>query len=158
MDSWIVFDRAVVTSRVPEIESEVGNEFDASAGTTRVDPLDQIIAATLAEIRTAIAACSRNRLHPETTRIPASLVNDACSLVSYYFATRMPGVAQTVAEDPRYQAWRAAKDKLAEVAACKIPVENYQTGAVAGTQSAAVQICVDRPDEMRFSRSGFGFL
>lgn len=158
MENWIVFDRAVVISRIPEMEAETGDNFDAEEDAKRVAPLLQIIDATVSEIRTAIASCSRNRLHPDTTRIPRSLINDACSLVSYYFATRMPGASQTVAEDPRYQAWRAAKDKLEAVASCKIPVENYATGAVSGGQSAAAQICVDRPDEMRFSRGAFGCL
>lgn len=158
MDNWIVFNREVVTSRIPELESEVGSDFDVDAGKIRPNPLDQIIESTVAEIRTAIASCSRNRLHPETTRIPLSLVNDACALVSYYFATRMPGVAQTVAEDPRYQTWRAAKEKLEAVASCKVPVEDYATGVVSGGQSAAAQIIVERPDEMRFSRGNFGML
>lgn len=149
---WIVFDQAVVVSRIPTLESDALNEFD---GEKIKVPLEQIIAATISEVRTAIASCSRNRLHPETTRIPMSLVNDAVSLVSYYFATRAPGVSQTVAEDPRYQAWRAAKDKLEAVASGKVPVENPFTGAVSGGQSAAVQIEVTDADRMRMCRSAF---
>lgn len=149
-----MFDRAVVASRIPDMEVETGDDFDVD-GDPRVKPLNQIIEATIREVRTAIAACSRNVLHPETTRIPLSLVNDACSLVSYYFATRMPGTAQTLAEDPRYQAWREAKDKLKRVATCEVPVENYVTGRVYGGQSASAQVCVEPADQMRFSRQNF---
>lgn len=149
---WIVFDASVVVSRIPTIESDVLNEFD---GEKIKVPLEQIIAATISEVRAAIATNSRNRLHPETTRIPMSLVNDAVSLVSYYFATRATGAAQTVAEDPRYQAWRAAKDKLEAVASGKVPVENPFTGNVAGGQSAAVQIDVCDADRLRMCRGAF---
>lgn len=149
-----MFDRAVVASRIPDMEVETGDDFDVD-GDPRVKPLNQIIEATIREVRTAIAACSRNVLHPETTRIPLSLVNDACSLVSYYFATRMPGTAQTLAEDPRYQAWREAKDKLKRVATCEVPVENYVTGRVSGSQPASAQVCVEPADQMRFSRQNF---
>lgn len=152
---WIIFDTSVVVSRIPTIESDVLNEFD---GAKIKVPLDQIIAATISEVRAAIATNPRNRLHPDANRIPMSLVNDAISLVSYYFATRAPGASQTVAEDPRYQAWRAAKDKLEAVASGKVPVENPLTGDVTGGPSAAVQICVDGPDSMRFSRGNFGAL
>lgn len=157
-EEWIVFDRAVVISRVPEIEDDIGNSYDASAGSARKTPIEQIIEATIREVRTAIAACPRNRLHPETTRIPLSLVNDACSLVSYYFATRMPGTAETLAQDPRYQAWREAKDKLKLVATCEIPVEDYATGEVSGGELAAAEIVVDPADRLRFTRRDFDLL
>lgn len=157
-EEWIVFDRALVTSRIPEIESETGDEYDTDDASARAAPLDQIIAATRKEVRTAVATCPRNRLHPEVTRIPLSLVNDACSLVSYYYATRMPGAATVVAEDPRYQAWREAKEKLKLVATCEIAVEDYETGDVSGGDLAAAEIVVDPAEHLRFTRRDFDFL
>lgn len=154
-ESWIVFDRAVVTSRVPEIEADVGNTFDASAGDARPEPIDQIIEATVREVRAAVAGCSRNRLDADARKIPHSLVNDACSLVSYYFATRMPGAAGVVAEDPRYQAFREAKEKLRRVSACEVAVEDGATGELVGGNGASVDICVPPAEAPRMTRRSF---
>lgn len=148
MDHWIVFDKAVVTARISAAEQKPVNALGAGTG----DPLQEIIDDVVAEVRTAVATCARNRLDPDVRKIPASLVNDACSLVSYYFATRAPG-ARILAEDARYQAWAKANEKLNRVRSCEIAVEDYATGSVAGGISSAAQtICATK---RRLSRRVF---
>ncbi len=148
MNHWIVFDKAVVTARISSVEQKPVNALGSGTG----DPLQEIIDNVVAEVRTAVATCARNRLDPDPRKIPASLVNDACSLVVYYFATRAPG-AKILAEDARYQAWAKANEKLNRVRSCEIAVEDYATGAVSGGVSSGAQTV--HATKLRLSRRLF---
>lgn len=133
--SWIIFDKATVTARVSIVEQKPVNQLGAGS----IDPLQEIINSVIAEVRNAVATCPRNRLNPNPQTIPQSLVNDACSLVAYYFATRAPG-ARILTEDGRYQAWSKAVDKLNRVRSCEVAVEDPTTGAVSGGTSAGASV------------------
>lgn len=148
MNPWVIFDKTTVTARVSLTEQKPVNAL--GAGT--LDPLQEIINNVIAEVRTAVATCPRNRLDPDERKIPLSLVNDACSLVAYYFATRAPG-ARILTEDARYQAWSKAVDKLNRVRTCEIAVEDPVTGNVSGGTSSGAQVI--RSTRPRLSRGIF---
>lgn len=135
MEPWIVFNKSVVTARVSLVEQKPVNALGAGDA----DPLQEIINNVIAEVRNAVATCPRNRLDPDTTKIPLSLVNDACSLVAYYFATRAPG-ARVLTEDSRYQAWNKAIDKLNRVRTCEVAIEDPTTGTVSGGTSTGASV------------------
>ena len=134
MNPWVIFDKTTVTARVSLTEQKPVNAL--GAGT--LDPLQEIIDNVIAEVRTAVATCPRNRLDPDERKIPLSLVNDACSLVAYYFATRAPG-ARILTEDARYQAWSKAVDKLNRVRTMNLG----QACRISGVNPADVSVLMD---------------
>ncbi len=146
---WVVFDKQTVTARVPATEWEAVNSIDGED--SPVDALQAIIDTVVAEVRAAIAACTKNTLDPDVRKIPLSLVNDACSLVVYYFASRAAGAGTILVQDARYQAWAKARDVLDRVRTCEICIEHPSTGVVSGSGSSSAQIAVRTPT--RFDRS-----
>lgn len=146
---WILFDKQTVTARIPATEWEAVNSIDGKD--SPVDALQSIIDMVTAEVRAAIAACGKNTLDPDARKIPLSLVNDACSLVVYYFASRAAGAGTILVQDSRYQAWVKARDMLDRVRTCDIGIEHPATGAVSGSESSSAQIAVRT--RTRFDRS-----
>lgn len=138
---WIELTKARVTPRMSPVESQAIMEFDASEHEPGQDLLQEIIDAVLAEIRAAIAACEKNTLDPNPSRIPHSLLNDALSMVSYHVGTRV-GMPIEASKDPRYNAWIKARETLDKLRACAIPVEDPATGKTGGPSGTGASVVI----------------
>jgi len=118
--SWITITTGDVQTRL------TGPEMDAfrTAATAfgQVDPLPEIIAQVVDEIRGYIAACSENRLGAAGT-IPPRLLATAINIIRYRYATRLPGMSSLI--DPlRVAEYNDALRLLQQVAACDFSIED----------------------------------
>ena len=103
-----------------------GAELSAYRGAGKAagqaDPLPEVIAAVVDEIRGYVAACESNVLGAGNT-IPDKLKSTALAMIRFRLISRLP---LTVGEDRR-QEYRDALDLLREVAACRFRVEEPTT-------------------------------
>lgn len=80
------------------------------------DPLGEVIAQVVREVRGHVAACKANRLGPAGT-IPDELLGAAINRVRYELATRLP--VTTLLTEPRIAANDQANTLLRDTAACR---------------------------------------
>lgn len=109
--SWIVITEAAVRSTLAAAELSALRTVQLAAG--QADPLAEIIARTVDEVRGYVAAYSQNRLGADGT-IPAELESAALALVRYRLATRLP--IKTLLTDARKDEQRDALTLLRDVA------------------------------------------
>lgn len=138
---WIELTKARVIPRISPEEYVAILDFDKESHEPGQDLLQEIIDAVLAEMRAAIAACEKNTLDPNPSRIPHSLLNDAISMVAYHIGTRV-GMPIEASKDPRYNAWIKARDTLDKLRTCAIPVENPGTGAVSNAANNGASVAI----------------
>ncbi|MBE6400731.1 MAG: hypothetical protein E7037_01670 [Verrucomicrobia bacterium] len=138
---WIELTKARVIPRMSPKEYQAILTFDKDTHEPGQDLLQEIIDAVLAEMRAAIAACEKNTLDPNPSRIPHSLLNDAISMVAYHVGTRV-GMPIEASKDPRYNAWIKARDTLDKLRTCAIPVENPGTGAVSNAANNGASVAI----------------
>lgn len=115
---WISITEAGVRSRLADRELSALRSAARAEG--QADPLDEVIARTVDEIRGYIAANSANRLGV-AGRIPAQLEGAALAIIRYRLATRLP-VASLLTEE-RKEEHRDALTLLRDVAAGRFAVE-----------------------------------
>lgn len=112
--SWITIAESDVITKLsgPEIAAMKTAALQAAQS----NPLPEVIAQVVKEIRGNVAACERNTLGDGAT-IPDELLGAAISRIRYELATRLP-VASLLTEDRR-AANRDALRLLERVAECK---------------------------------------
>ncbi|MDR1427275.1 MAG: DUF1320 family protein [Bifidobacteriaceae bacterium] len=88
------------------------------------DPLAEVIAQVVREVRGHVAACKANRLGPAGT-IPDELLGAAVNRVRYELATRLP--VASLLTDPRIAANDQANTLLRDTAACRFSLEPPDT-------------------------------
>ncbi len=120
--SWITLTTDDVLTKWAGPELEAAQTAALASGQS--DPIPEIIAQVIREIRGYVAACSRNTLGDGAT-IPDELLGEAITRIRYEAATRLPGGA--LLDDDRRAANTAAVAKLREVAACRFSLEQPAT-------------------------------
>lgn len=131
---WTTITEAKVIAKLsgPEIAAMKTAALQAAQS----NPLTEIIAQVVLEVRGYIAACPNNILGEGTT-IPEELLGAAVSRVRFELATRLP-VATLLTEDRR-SANRDAIRLLEQVAACKFLIVQPETAAPEQAGGPAVQ-------------------
>lgn len=131
---WIEVTEAQVIAKLsgPEISAMKTAALQAA----QANPLTEVIAQVVLEIRGYVAACPRNKLGDGST-IPDELLGAAVSRIRFELATRLP-VASLLTEDRR----SANKDALRlfeQVAACKFLLVQPETADADQPAGPAVQ-------------------
>jgi phage gp36-like protein len=116
--AWITISEDAIRSKLAAVELQALRTAALADG--QADPLPEIVARTVDEVRGYIGACERNRLGPAGT-IPAQLESAALAIVRYRLATRLP--VRTLLTEERKEEQRDALTLLRDVAACRYAVE-----------------------------------
>lgn len=111
--AWITLTEANVITKLSG--PEIAAMKTAATQSGQANPLPEVIAQVVREIRGYVAACERNRLGEGTT-IPNELEGAAITRIRYELATRLP-VASLLTEDRR-RANESAIQLLRDVARC----------------------------------------
>lgn len=122
--SWITIAESDITPKLsgPELSAMKS----AALASAQTNPLTDVIAQVIKEIRGYVANCSRNTLGEGST-IPDELLGAAVSRIRFELATRLP-VASLLTEDRR-SANANALTLLRDVAACKFSLEQPATAS-----------------------------
>ena len=127
--SWITLTEAQVLTKLSAPELAALKTAATAPGQT--DPLPEILAQVVREVRGHVAGCDRNTLGPADT-IPDELLGAALNRVRYELATRLP-VASLLTE-ARKESNRDALTLLQRVASCQFALVQPET---AGEQPSA---------------------
>jgi hypothetical protein len=119
---WITVTEDMVKTRLAGAELTALRTAALSAG--QADPLAEVIAEVVNEVRGYVAACKANRLE-SGTKIPEKLKTTALARIVFELASRLPVKGIVTAE--RKEANTAAKRLLEQVAACQFAVEEPVT-------------------------------
>jgi hypothetical protein len=133
--SWITLAESDVITKLsgPEIAAMKTAALQAA----QANPLPEVIAQVVKEIRGYVAACAQNQLGDGET-IPDELLGAAISRVRYELATRLP-VASLLTEDRR-TANADALTRLRDVAACRFAIEQPATPSDQVITGPAVEV------------------
>ena len=115
--SWITLTESDVLTRLsgPELSALKTAALGAGQG----NPLPEVIAQVVREVRGHVAACDRNRLGEGQT-IPDELLGAALNRIRYELVTRLP--VASLLTDARREANRDATALLGRVAACQFAI------------------------------------
>jgi hypothetical protein len=138
---WLTLTESDVITKLsgPEVAAMKTAALQPAQG----NPLPEVIAQVVAEIRGYVAACARNTLGEGET-IPSELLGVAISRIRFELATRLP-VASLLTDDRR-TANSQAIALLRDVAACRFLL--VQPATAAEEQAAggnAVEVVNQRP-------------
>jgi len=128
--SWITLTEADVLSKLAA--PELAAMKSAALGVAQANPLPEVIAQIVREVRGYVAACDSNRLGTGAT-IPDELLGAAINRVRYELATRLP--VASLLTDARKEANREATALLVRVSTCSFRLE--QPAEVSGENLAA---------------------
>lgn len=145
--SWVQITEALVTSKLSGPETAALKS--AALATAQSDPLAEVIAQVVAEIRGYVAGCAANTLGEGAT-VPSELLGAAISRIRFELATRLP-VASLLTEDRR-TANANALTLLRDVAACKFAIVAPTTAAAAQAGGPAVQVVTSTTRQASRSR------
>ena len=127
--SWIALTEAHVLTKLTA--PEVAALKTAATATGQADPLPEIVAQIVREVRGHVAGCAKNTLGPAGT-IPDELQGAALNRVRYELATRLP--VASLLTDARKESNRDALTLLQRVASCQFALVQPET---AGEQPSA---------------------
>jgi hypothetical protein len=133
---WTPITISKVLTRWSDPETDAARTAVLAEG--QEDPLVEIIAEIVREVRSYVATCVKNRLGPAGT-IPDELIGDAIARIRFEASTRIPG--GPLMDDDRRKANDAAVRKFERAAACGITIEppaELSTEAI--PSSSAVQV------------------
>jgi len=122
--AWITLSITDVKPKLAGAELSALQTAALSAGQS--DPVVEMIAEVINEVRGYVAACNRNILGAGAT-IPDKLKSAALAMIRYRAATRLPGKA-FLSED-RVRENEAAIHLCEQVAACKFAIEEPDTAS-----------------------------
>lgn len=100
--AWQTITTDDVLTQITDLERDLYNDLLTADG--QDDPLPEIIAGVVQEVRNGIAQNQRNTLGTGAT-IPTGALHHALAMVRYRFITRVPGVD---IDDTRKEAYRDA--------------------------------------------------
>lgn len=127
--SWITLTEAHVLTKLSA--PELAALKSAATGAGQADPLPEIVAQVVREVRGHVAGCDKNTLGPAGT-IPDELQGAALNRVRYELATRLP--VASLLTDARKESNRDALTLLQRVASCQFAIVQPET---AGEQPAS---------------------
>jgi hypothetical protein len=133
--AWITITDADILGKSTGGEVEAARS--AALATGQSDPVPGIVEQVVREVRSFVAACSRNTLGPAGT-IPDELKGAALNRIRFECATRIPGGA--LLDEDRRASNRDALTLLKEAAACRLSIEQPETVSEEVTAGAAGEI------------------
>ena len=135
--SWITLTPNDLTERLTAPEySAIKTAATGSFG----NPVPDVLAGVVAEVRGRVAACARNRLGPEGT-IPEELRATALAIARWRVLSRLPGVG-SLQDDARRHEYQDALALLGDVAACRFAIVQPAETADGETGGAAAELAV----------------
>lgn len=120
--SWIAITPELVLGKFAGAEDEAARTAALAAG--QADPVPDLIAQIVREVRGYVAACSKNNLGPEGT-IPDELLGAALNRLRFEMAGRLPG--SPLMDEDRRTANANALSMLRDAAACRIAIVQPDT-------------------------------
>jgi glycerate-2-kinase len=120
--AWITLDETNVQTRLTGPELSALKSAALAPG--QVNPLPEIIAKVIQEVRGRVAACQLNRIGAGST-IPDELTESALAIIRYRLLTRLP--VASLLTDARREEYRDALRLLADVAASHFRIEQPST-------------------------------
>ena len=139
--SWITIAEADVLTQLSA--PELAALKTAAVGGGPANPLPEVIAQVVREVRGYVAACANNTLGEGAT-IPDELLGAAVSRIRYELATRLP-VPSLLTEDRR-TANANALSMLRDAAACRIALAQPATSTAEQIPGGnAVQVATSSP-------------
>lgn len=115
--AWTTPTADNVNARFTDTEREVFSGFNAES----LDPLPEVIAQCVSEIRGYVAGCASNVVGPDGM-IPERLMGALVSMVRYRLIVRLPTATPAFVEQRRRE-YEDALSLLDKVAACKFAVD-----------------------------------
>jgi hypothetical protein len=143
--SWITITADEVKTRLAG--AELSAFQTAALATGQTDPLPEITAQVVDEVRGYVAACRSNTLGPAGT-IPPRLLSATLAIIRFRLANRLPGGTALV-DDLRVKEYEGAVSLLGKVAECDFAVEDPTGDATSGAQTNTPRIT---PRVRRFDR------
>lgn len=131
---WITVTEDMVKTRLAGAELTALRTAALSVG--QVDPLAEVIAEVVNEVRGYVAACKANQLE-SGTKIPEKLKTAALARIVFELATRLP---VKFINDVRKDANTAAKRLLEQVAQCAFAIEEPVTPSTEGISNPSPKI------------------
>jgi len=95
----------------------------------QADPVQPSIDQITGQVRGYIAACAKNNLDSDTTKIPDRLLGAACDMVIAEIIARVPGYELDEGRQDKYD---KAIRLMEQVAACKFAIDDPNTGSDPG--------------------------
>lgn len=123
MSNWVAITLDSIKDR--KLADLVEALRTVALGDGQSDPTPNIIAAVTERIRMEVGACPQNRLDPDTTKIPHSLLSIGVRMCIREMKSRLE---QELTEDER-KAWDKDEDYLRRVARCEVIVTSPEDGA-----------------------------
>ncbi len=127
--SWISLTEAHVLTKLSA--PELAALKTAAIGAAQADPLPEVVAQVVREVRGYVAGCDKNTLGPAST-IPDELQGAALNRIRYELATRLP--VASLLTDARKESNRDALTLLQRAASCNFAIVPPET---AGEQAQA---------------------
>lgn len=137
--SWISITEAAVQTRLSK--PELSALQTVALADFQDDPLPEVIAQVVSEIRGYVSACARNKLGPDGT-VPDELLSAAVNRIRFELATRLP--APGLLTEARKEANSAAVRLLERVAGCAFAIVQPESPADDQPAGPAVQL-VSKP-------------
>ncbi len=120
---------------------------------TETDTLSDVIERVTSEVRGRVAACSRNTLDADGTKIPQECLNAALARIVFELCIRLPGRA--VLTEQRDKANDQAISFLRDVARCDVALVQPETPTTENVPSAsAAQLLRSRSDTHPYNGMG----
>jgi len=125
--SWLAITEAHVLTHIAGAELTALRAAALADG--QVDPVQPSVDQVTSVVRGYVAACAKNALDTDTTKIPDRLLGAACDLVIAEIIGRVPGYELDEGRQDKYDnALRLMRD----VAACKFAIDDPNTGSDPG--------------------------
>ena len=116
----------------------------AALRTGQTDTISRVIADVVQYVRLAVAACPRNILDSDTTKVPSSLKTQTLDIIIYRLHLRL----EVTLKDDRVRAWEHAEKLLNLVRKCEQPIEETPSPEAdsSAQQSGGIQVASETPD------------
>lgn len=117
--AWVSITTDEVKERISGPEFEAFQTWHLDDGQS--DPIPGTISRVVSEVRGRVAACERNTLDDDATKIPDELHNAALSIIAWRLSTRFPG-GNVLQDDSRRKDYEDAVQLLKDAANCELAV------------------------------------
>lgn len=121
--SWAAIAESDVITHISSAEIEGLRSAALADGQT--DPVAPAISQVTSLVRGYVAACRRNELDADTTKIPTRLLGAACDMVVAEIIGRVPGYDLDEIRQGKYDKALKLMDRVAD---CKFSIEDPDTG------------------------------
>lgn len=131
---WITLNADAGADRLTETEARVYRERFLKTGAP--DPLPEIQANAVAEIRGNVANWHQNTLDTEDGTIPSNLIETARAIIRYRLLSRLP--VESLITDARRSEYKDALHLLERVAIGKFAVDQPDAPPASGAPSPSI--------------------